>query len=259
MKISRFDAEQTEFILDYIKTHSRWQTLEAVNKKYNLNTTASQFKSWCNNRHLKAGIRVSINKGKCNFSDEIINFIIVHKDEYEAPYMAVCIKEKFGKEYTAKQIKNFKKNHGIKTTLTGCCNQYRPNPHKGEKGWHVPGSEKTWFKSGERSWATAPLLTVRQRPGAGNYLFIKIAEPNVWISYARYLWEQTNGPLKEGEKIKFLDNNPSNCTLENMMIIDNRIQGKSQNRYSTNPEITKAVILTSKLECILEDRKVRGE
>lgn len=162
--------------------------------------------------------------------------------------MAEKIKEIFGITYTAQQVKNYRHNHKLKSNLTGAYNEHRPNPHKGTK-WTVPNSENTRFKRGN-STNKLPLLSVRKRPGAGNYHFIKIAEPNKWILYSRYLWEQANGPLKPGEKIKYLDGNPDNLSLDNMMIIDDRINGKCNNkhRYSTNPELTKTGILLSKLE-----------
>lgn len=252
-----FTKDQIEWIRQQLDIYAPYELLPIINEKYNMNMTVKQFKSWRHNHKVTGSVRKNPHKGQYMFSPEIVAFIDQHKNEYEAPYMAKLIKENFGKEYTARQIKNFKVNHGYTGTLTGANNKYRPNPHKGQKGWCVPNSESTRFKNDERSWATAPLLTIRKRPAIGNYLFIKIAEPNVWINYARYVWEQANGPLKEGEKIKFLDGNKENCALENLMIIDNQVQGKCHalGRYSDNAELTKAGILLSKIELKVEGKK----
>lgn len=252
-----FNKEQTEWIKTQLDIYAPYELLPILNKKFNLNLTAKQFKTWRNNNKITGAVRKNPYKGQYKFDQRAVDYIAQNKEIYEAPLLAQKIKELYGLEYTASQIKAFKKNHGLTSkTLKGAYNENRPNKHKGEKGWCVSNSESTRFKKGERSWATAPLLTVRKRPGADDYLFIKIAEPNKWISYARYLWEQANGPLKEGEKIKFLDGNKENCTLENMMIIDNYIQGvcHSKGRYTNNAELTKAGILISKIEKKLKEK-----
>jgi len=234
------------------------EIVEIFSNKYRP-MTSKQFRSYRHNHGIKLKKHYYWNKGVYMFSDEIVNFIIEHKDEYEAPYMAKLINEKWGTSYTAPQIKHFKSNHKIHTTLTGACNENRPNPHKGEKGWHVPNSEATFFKPANGNTEQyCPLLTIRKRPGAGNYLFIKVAQPNTWIFYHTYLWEKEVGPLKKGEKLKFLNGDTTDVRIENLMIIDNKVQGKlygghKKNKVSKDPEITKARILQSKIEIKLNE------
>lgn len=250
----RYTEEQVEWVREQCKTLSGWECLELFNKRYKKNLSKGQFKCLRSNHHIRC-----VHKGwpqQGIFSEDIQKFVMDNYKEYEAPILARMINEKFGTEFTGLQVKRWKNNRGLNSGLTGATNKYRPNVHKGQKGWCVPGSEKTQYKKGAKPCNTEPLLTVKKRPGAGGYLFIKIGEPSKWMMYHRYVWEKANGPLKPGEKLKFLDGNKENCSLDNLIVIDDRIQGRCQSlkRYSTDPQLTKAGILMSKLEFKIEDK-----
>lgn len=254
-----FTPEQHSEFLNILQTNTVRQTAAILSEKYEKEFTYKQLHSYMTNHKIHAVVKEQ-HKSPSIFSAEQQQFIIDYVDEYEAPYMAQQLNEKFGTSFTAMQVKHWKRNHNhTSSVLTGACNIYRPNPHKGEKGWCIPNGENTRFKKGQSTNEVLPLFTIRQRPGAGNYLFIKVAQPNKWIAYHDWLWEQAYGPLKPGEKLKFINNDPSDVRLENLMLINNFIQGKlyggkGASKLTEDPEMNKAIINTAKIEYLIKEK-----
>lgn len=67
---------------------------------------------------------------------------------------------------------------------------------------------------GERHWRHRPVGSLQTKKG---YLRIKVAEPNVWMQYQRYVWEQ-NHPCEsaEGMVVIFMDGNTRNFDPSNL-------------------------------------------
>lgn len=84
------------------------------------------------------------------------------------------------------------------------------------KSWNPPGSHATQFKRGHYGARQRPVGSERRtRDG----IEIKIAEPSVWISKPRYVWEQHFGSIPVGTIIRLKDRNPENCAPENLQLI----------------------------------------
>lgn len=76
----------------------------------------------------------------------------------------------------------------------------------------------------------------------GNYVLIKIAEPNIWMPKHRYVWIETHGPIPKNCNIIFLDGNRKNCGISNLCMVTNANLGYMNTNklyVKGSPELTK--------------------
>lgn len=59
-------------------------------------------------------------------------------------------------------------------------------------------------------------------------LYIRLGT-NKWVNYARYIWEQANGPIPAGHIVIHTDGDRMNCSLDNLQIISRR-ENMARNR-----------------------------
>lgn len=181
------------------------------------------------------------------------------------------LNEKFGTEYTYKQVKALKNNHKIQSGLTG---QFE----KGHKPWtkgksikeicYKPESYARWdshrWYKGNRPYNAVPVGT--ETVDKYGYIKVKIAEPNVWDFKHRIIYEKAYGPIPKGMLVALIDGDKTNLSPENMMLIDQHENGfrhKYAGMYEGNHELGKAVILNAKLQSRIEEldgtREIRKE
>ena len=145
---------------------------------------------------------------------------------------------------------------GITNGLNG---QFKKNTipwNKGMKGWHAPGSEKTWFQKGQASSNERPVGSEYDSAG---YLLVKVknegSRNDKWRPKHILVWEKANGPVPEGHIIIFLDGNHKNFNLDNLACIPrgiNAILNRSRLR-SDNADITKVRITQAELKRAIKE------
>lgn len=153
-------------------------------------------------------------------------------------------------------IKTVCYKNGITNGLNG---QFKKNIapwNKGMKGWHAPGSEKTWFQKGQSSSNERPVGSEYDSAG---YLLVKIkdkgARNDKWRPKHVLVWEKANGPVPEGHVVIFLDGNHKNFSLDNLACIPrgiNAILNRSRLR-SDNADITKVRITQAELKRAMKE------
>src|SRR3990167_9833059 len=91
--------------------------------------------------------------------------------------------------------------------------------NKGKKGLHF--SPNTEFKKGQRgiNWLPLGSETIRIDKGNKKRRWLKIAEPNIWIEYAKFVWMQYNGKIPKGYLIHHIDKNTLNDNIENFALL----------------------------------------
>ena len=95
------------------------------------------------------------------------------------------------------------------------------------KHWSPIGSRKTQFKKGQRGARQRPVGAERVcRDGVE----VKIAEPNVWCSKARIVWEKHNGPIPAGAIVRLKDGDWSNCKPANLLLITRAVHARMNYR-----------------------------
>jgi hypothetical protein len=99
---------------------------------------------------------------------------------------------------------------------------------------------------------TLPKPLYSEKRNNNGYIMIKVTmtgpKKKCWYEKHRWLWEQANGKIPEGMVIIFLDNNPLNCTLENLAVVSKAecVKLSQLKLRSDNREITLAGIAVVK-------------
>jgi len=194
--------------------------------------------------------------GANRWPQEIAEFIYNHYEGRPNKELTVMVNEQFGTNFKVKQICGWKKNHKLSSGLTG----YFPKGHMPvnpiQKGQRL--GIKTEFKKGNQPLNKVPIGTERFRKG--EYLYVKIAEPNVWKAKHRLIWEEAFGPIPENHRLIFLDGNRLNVVLSNLQLVSyatSLIMNRKKLFYS-NPELTKIGTKIAEIDLKIQTRK-RGE
>lgn len=181
------------------------------------------------------------------------------------------LNEKFGTEYTYKQVKAMKNNHKINSGLTSQFEKGHTPWTKGKSIKEIcykPESYARWdshhWYKGHRPYNAVPVGT--ETVDKYGYIKVKIAEPNAWEFKHRIIYEKAYGPIPNGMLVALIDGDKTNLDHENMMLIDQHENGfrhKYAGMYEGNHELGKAVILNSKLKARIEEldgtREIRKE
>jgi hypothetical protein len=108
------------------------------------------------------------------------------------------------------------------------------------------------------SRAEIPIGTERMN---GDYIQVKVAEPNSWRSKHHLVWEEANGPLPDGHRLIFADGNPQNIALDNLVLMSISVWGylatKGHFKAFTSaeePELFKAAANLAKLDMAIKKK-----
>lgn len=111
--------------------------------------------------------------------------------------LAEAINKRFGRDFTDKAVCSHCYENGIQLGL--CCSNS-----------DVP--------RGEKHWRHRPVGSFQEKKG---YIRIKVAEPNKWMQYQRYIWEQNHpGQSAEGKTVIFMDGNKRNFDISNLECVE---------------------------------------
>lgn len=251
----RYPPEVHTFIRKNVIGHTAEELASMVNAAFGTSFTKDSMKSYKQNHKLKSGTTPGLPKGHASnvFPQYIVDYIRANYCGVGPTEMAKTLNEMFNTGYTPKQLKAFYKNHKLNSGLTGRFEKGNIPPNKGKKGYCAPGSEKGWFRKGQQPWDTVPVGTVVKK--ADGYLWKKIDDrPGVWTQNWRQLhilvWEQEKGPVPEGHRVIFKDNNPENCSIENLALVtlaEHLVLNRMTLRYD-QPEHTETGILIAKVK-----------
>lgn len=157
-----------------------------------------------------------------------------------------AFEEKFGKCLTYAQIKSFKGNNKIRSGVNTTFKKKHVPANKGKKMSleQYAKCKGTMFKKGHSPQNYRPVGSVRIN--ADGYIEIKVKDPGKWKLKHRVIWEQHNGKIPKGMIVIFKDNNPLNCTLDNLLLIS-KDENLKMNRIGANEYtgIEKEVLLNS--------------
>ncbi len=126
--------------------------------------------------------------------------------------------EKFDMDVTKDQIKSVRGRFYINSGVDTRFNKGDVPHNKGLKGYYAPGSEKGWFKKGNKPYQYCPVGTELMK--SDGYVYIKIADPNIWKQKHRLIWEEVHGPYStKTHVIIFKDGNRENFNIDNLQLI----------------------------------------
>lgn len=150
------------------------------------------------------------------YTDEMRQFFADYIPGHHHKETAEEFTRRFGIEIAAKTVNSYAKRYGIKTGFTGCFGKENAG-FRCPKGYHIPGSEKGWFKKGNIPPNYRPVGS--ERITKDGYIEIKIKDPRTWRLKHLVVWEAQNGPIGEDDVVIFKDNDKTNCSIDNLMKI----------------------------------------
>lgn len=125
-----------------------------------------------------------------------------------------------------------------------------------KKGEYAKGSEKSWFKAGH----DIKTCGIGHEYKHGKFIKIKITNENKqaaknFTAKHRWVWEQHHGKIPEGMVVSFLDNDPTNCNIDNLICVERgeftRLV-KSYNFQNERKELKPSIMAISKLENMIK-------
>lgn len=78
------------------------------------------------------------------------------------------------------------------------------------------------YDKGQNGKHKYPIGTIRvrtRRKRNDTRAFIKIEEPNTWILYAHFVWEEAHGAIPVGMSVHHEDGNRLNDAIENLLLV----------------------------------------
>lgn len=119
----------------------------------------------------------------------------------------------------------------------------------------------TWFKKGSKPKNTLKVGSTRITKDG--YKEIKIAEPNKWKLYQRYLYEKAHDEeLTSNDLIIFADGDKSNFDIDNLVKVSraNLLYLNNKNLIFDDADLTKTGVNISKvMETVYKRKKVKVE
>ena len=247
-------------LVDYVKENymsmNNIELREKVNETFGTNLTLKAMCSLKKRHNLSGAPRVRVYTN--TFPEYICEFIAENYKGTGHKAMTEKIKEKYGIEYTAQQIKSYYANHGFNSGLTGRWEKGKEAYNKGKK---LPPEQcekikRTSFKPGHVPHNQVEVGTIIF---TGQYYKIKTAEPNKWEFCHRLVYKEAYGEIPKGMIVSFLDGDVSNYTPENLILIsqeENACMNINHMR-SRSAEVTQSAAVWARLK--MEIRKKRKE
>lgn len=230
----RYSPQHLEFVRDGYKRMSIPELTVEFNRVFGLDKTQQQVRAIIKNHKFKSGRRQGeLTKGRYRlFTPEQVDFIIKGYRKWSLVELTEQLNEAFNDTKTVSQIRSFTRNHHIKSGRTGHFEKGQESWNAGTKGLMKANSGS--FKKGDIPVNRRPVGS--ERVNVEGYIEIKTAEPNVWSLKHRVVYQLTNGDIPEGHNIRFRDGNRSNCSLSNLILVNNRENALLNQRYKLNEQ-----------------------
>jgi hypothetical protein len=257
MKKRRFTPELLEFIRQMAFGRSTQELAEMANERFGTDFTKDTMYYFLKNHKIRNGRQRKPAVHTEKYPRNVREYIQENYVGIGPKKMAQILNEKFGTNYEHKHIKAYYANHKLNSGLNG--SEDRIPWLKGKKGYRMPGCEKNFYRKGNVPQNTVPVGTIRKC--ADGYLLKKVSDVRYagkanWRQLHYIVWEEANGTIPEGKKIAFLDGNPENCALENLVLTDAAeiaVANKLQLRFD-DPELTKAGLMVAKVTIAANER-----
>lgn len=220
----------TKEMIDYIReiTPGRYtkEITEMFNKRFGMDLTVSQMKSLKSNRGIWSGVEKKNPNPPANkiFSSEQEQLIRDHYRGIDNQELTDLFNEYFETSFTRSQIKTWKKRNKLDSGLKGYFEPGHVPINKGTKGMFNVGGNKTSFKKGQQPFNYKSIGT--ERIDRDGYVLVKVQDEGAWNERwqhkHRIEWEKAYGPVPEDHVLIFRDQNKSNTSLENLMLVTKR-------------------------------------
>jgi len=152
---------------------------------------------------------------------------------------------RFGLDLSSKTIGGALKRYDLKNGRNGCFTKGHEPANKGIKGTHC--SQTTEFRKGHVPANYKPIGTEQLK--SDGYIWVKVAEPNIWKQKHRIMWEKANGKLEAGSRLIFADGDHSNTNLDNLILLTQAelLTANRQGLLYKDPDLTRTGTIVAKV------------
>lgn len=157
-------------------------------------------------------------------------------------------------DLTVTQLKSYCSAHNIKSGRTGRFERGHSAYNQKLKGTGKLKGSHTSFKKGHKPANQVSIGS--ETITKDGYMKVKIAEPNQWAYKNRWVWEQHNPPLNDGEIVRFRDGDKLNCDIDNLFKVD-RALNFALTRLGYNdaePELKQTILILANLDVATNKR-----
>lgn len=177
-----------------------------------------------------------------HYTAEMLRFLSKNRDVPRSE-LTTMFNNKFKTRVSVDAIKGTCRRNGWLTGTRG-MGLYKPNRGSFVKGHRPPN----WRPVGS------------ERVAVDGYIEIKTAEPNKWRMKHVVVWEAQHGQIERECLVRFRDNNPLNCNLENLEKVHRRVHLRlNQCNYATlPPELKPAAKTVAEIEIKIFEAKRKG-
>jgi len=270
--IYRYPPEVHEFVKTHCMELRDSELAEACNRELGTSFTKESMKSFRANHKYKNGLPPHLTREeylKKHYPEGMYEFIRDNSWNVSSQAMAEMVNEKFGMNYTATMMKQFRQRWGIKSGLTGWYQKEHAPANKGKKLEEYLSPERaaevkrrtaaTQFKKGDRPVNELPIGSIVVNSDGYKLLKIHMAGKlwERWCFLHRVVWQNYFGDIPEGMLVSFKDSNPLNCDPSNLMLIskaENAVMNRFNYRFE-DPDLTMAGLAVVKLHNKVRERR----
>lgn len=182
------------------------------------------------------------------YTTEVEQFIAENQKGITRQQLADMLNAKFGGNFTAQGVKSYCYRKRVSNGLSTKFAKGQEPIFKGKVGYFknrqnfVPNSGS--YQKGNRPYNEQ--LVGYEYISKQGYIIVKTGHRR-YEHKQRLVWRQQNGDIPKNYCIKFIDNNPLNCTIENLICIPNGAMRAIGRQLTDDVELNKAIILTETL------------
>lgn len=210
-----------EFLIENYKGKGNQELADMLNEKFGTSYNAKQIMQIKYRKGLKGGYgRFVHNNNGC------LDFITENYPKMTIKELAEKFNEKYGTNMSAEAIRQIKRRYKLPTPNKDVQNRFK----NGNTNQRKPiGSE--WIKS------------------TSGEVYIKIANPDVWVLKKKYVYEQAYGKLNDDYQIICINGDKQDIRPENLLAIRQAdLLFLNFNKFmKANPELLKTGILLSRI------------
>lgn len=172
------------------------------------------------------------------------------------PELTDAFNQAFSVTRTKDELNGFRKHLKLKTGRSGSFPKGHVPANKGKKGLTTANSAS--FKKNNIPHNYQPIGT--EVITTDGYIKVKIGHPRKWKHKHILVWEKHNGSVPKGHVIKFIDGNPLNCNIDNLMTITKSEHGVINMYFSGAPiEHKQTILQLARIKIAIRDRLTKRQ
>jgi|26BtaG_2_1085354.scaffolds.fasta_scaffold07919_3 hypothetical protein len=192
------------------------------------------------------------------YTQPMLEWVQANQADITRSELTEMFNDKFNMDLGRGTLAALCKRKGWKSSHSGRIEKGAVPWNKDKKGYM--GANATSFKKGDRPKNHRPVGS--ERITKDGYIQVKIAEPRKWRLKHIVVWESVNGALPKGHCIRLLDNDRTNCSIDNLICISRGANATSNrcNKADTSiADLNKAILMTEHLKDKVRKQNVKSK